>query len=89
MGFTPPAGLVMVTRSGDVFLHRLTPEIEAVTAAIGGLDVLVMTGGIGEHVPLVSAQVAARPAYLGVDVHPDAAVLPSTATSPRSTGIRP
>jgi acetate kinase len=55
----------------DVFLHRLTREIAAMTAAIGGLDVLVMTGGIGEHAPLVRAQVATRLAYLGVDVDPD------------------
>ena len=33
-----------------------------------GLDVLVMTGGIGEHAPLVRAQVATRLAFLGVDV---------------------
>ncbi|TFV66609.1 UNVERIFIED_ORG: acetate/propionate family kinase [Bacillus sp. AZ43] len=55
----------------DVFLHRLTREIAAMTAAIGGLDVLVMTGGIGEYARLVRAQVAARLAYLGVDVDPD------------------
>ena len=55
----------------DVFLHRLTREIAAMTAAIGGLDVLVMTGGIGEHAPLVRAQVATRLTYLGVDVDPN------------------
>ena len=44
----------------DVFVHQLCREIAAMTAAIGGLDVLVMTGGIGEHSPLVRAQVAER-----------------------------
>ena len=52
----------------DVFVHQLCREIAAMTAAIGGLDVLVMTGGIGEHSPLVRAQVAERLAYLGVAV---------------------
>ena len=54
----------------DVFVHRLTREIAAMTAAVGGLDVLVMTGGIGEHAPLVRAEVARRLAYLGVDIEP-------------------
>ena len=55
----------------DVFVHRLTREIAAMTAAVGGVDVLVMTGGIGEHAPLVRAEVARRLAYLGVDIEPE------------------
>jgi acetate kinase len=54
-----------------VFVHQLCREIAAMTAAIGGLDVLVMTGGVGEHAPLVRARVATRLAYLGVAVDPD------------------
>jgi acetate kinase len=130
MGFTPLAGLVMVTRSGsvdpglllwllrhggltiddveealehrsglaglsgtsgdlrdvlaaraagdpyaglafDVFVHRLAREAAAMTAATGGLDVLVLTGGIGEHVPLVRAAVVGRLGHLGVAVDED------------------
>jgi acetate kinase len=55
----------------DVFTHRLVREIAAMTAAIGGLDVLVLTGGIGEQAPLVLTEVATRLAYLGVAVDPD------------------
>lgn len=54
----------------DVFVHRLCREIAAMTAAVGGLDLLVMTGGIGEHAPPVRARVAARLAFLGVDLDP-------------------
>jgi acetate kinase len=131
MGFTPLAGLVMVTRSGDVdpgllmwllrhggvaadelngvlescsglrglsgtsgdlrevlagrsardpdcmlafdvFIHQLCREIAGMTAATGGLDVLVMTGGIAEHAPLVRAEVATRLAFLGVRIAPEA-----------------
>jgi acetate kinase len=50
----------------EVFVHQLCREIAAMTAATGGLDLLVMTGGIGVHNPLVRAEVAARLAYLGV-----------------------
>lgn len=52
----------------DVFLHRLCREIAAMTAAAGGLDVLVFTGGIGEHAAEVRAAVAERLAYLGLDL---------------------
>ena len=33
----------------DVYIHRLRREIAAMAAAMDGLDVLVFTGGIGEH----------------------------------------
>ena len=39
----------------DVYLHRLRAAIAAMAAALGGLDALVFTGGVGEH----SAQVRA------------------------------
>jgi acetate kinase len=33
----------------DVYIHRLRAQIGAMVAAAGGIDVLVFTGGIGEH----------------------------------------
>ncbi len=51
-----------------VYLHRLVSEVAAMTAALGGLDVLVFTGGVGEHSALVREAVAERCAYLGVAV---------------------
>ncbi|MGH9123701.1 MAG: acetate/propionate family kinase [Acidimicrobiales bacterium] len=50
----------------EVWLHRLVREIGAMVGALGGLDVLVFTGGIGEHAPDLRARAAARLAYLGV-----------------------
>lgn len=52
----------------EVYLHRLCREIAAMTAATEGLDVLVMTGGVGEHSYLVRERVAARLAHLGLAV---------------------
>ncbi len=37
-------------------------------AAAGGLDVLVFTGGVGEHSPVVRQMAAERLGYLGVEV---------------------
>ena len=55
----------------DVYLHRLARETAAMTAATGGLDLLVLTGGVGEHAWPVRAALAEALAYLGVGVDPD------------------
>ena len=50
----------------DVYLHRLRAGIAAMAAALGGLDALVFTGGVGERSAAVRAQAAAGLAFLGV-----------------------
>ena len=45
-------------------------EAGGMAAAAGGLDVLVFTGGIGEHAPELRSAVAAGLAHLGVRVDP-------------------
>jgi acetate kinase len=52
----------------DVYLHRLCREIAAMTAATAGLDLLVMTGGVGEHSWRVRTDTAGALAHLGVAV---------------------
>jgi acetate kinase len=55
----------------DVYLHRLRAGIAAMTAALGGLDALVFTGGVGEHSPEVRAGAADGLGFLGVAVDPE------------------
>jgi acetate kinase len=50
----------------DVYLHRLVSGIGAMTAAVGGLDVLAFTGGVGEHDAVLRQRAADRLGYLGV-----------------------
>jgi len=57
----PEAGLAL-----DVYLRALTGGIAAMTAALGGLDVLVFTGGVGENATEVRARAAERLGHLGV-----------------------
>lgn len=52
----------------EVYLHALVAGVAAMTAATGGLDVLVFTGGVGEHSVVVRARAAAALAFLGVAV---------------------
>lgn len=53
-----------------VYVHRLRSGIAAMTAALGGLDVLVFTGGVGEHAAAVRQRACDRLGYLGVRVNP-------------------
>jgi acetate kinase len=54
------------TLAFDVYLHRLARETAAMTAATGGLDLLVLTGGVGEHAWQVRAELAGALAHLGM-----------------------
>jgi acetate kinase len=54
----------------DVYVHRLRREIAAMAAAMNGLDVLVFTGGIGEHSPRIRAAAADGLTFLGVSLDP-------------------
>ncbi len=52
----------------EVYVHRLRAAVAAMTAALGGLDVLVFTGGVGERSAEVRASAAEGLGYLGVAV---------------------
>ena len=54
----------------DVFVHRLRREVGAMAASARGIDVLVITGGIGEHSALVRAHLADGLSHLGVALDP-------------------
>ena len=49
-----------------LFAYRLAGEIGRLVAALGGLDGLVFTAGIGEHDAALRADVCTRMAWLGV-----------------------
>ena len=54
----------------EVFIHRLRAEIAAMAAALGGLDVLAFTGGVGEASAEVRSLAAAGLRFLGVEIDP-------------------
>ena len=54
----------------DVVSYRLAKYIGAYAVALGRLDALVFTAGIGEHSPLLRAAVGARLGLLGVRIDP-------------------
>lgn len=56
----------------DLFIHRLVRECGALSACLGGLDVLAFTGGIGEHDVSLRQRTCDALAYLGVRIDPQA-----------------
>lgn len=62
------AGSEAASLAVRVYLHRLRREIAAMAAATDGLDVLVFTGGVGEHDPEVRSATCAGLSFLGVQV---------------------
>src|SRR6185295_4473066 len=51
-----------------LFIYRIVREIGSMAAALGGVDGLVFTGGIGENDPATRAQVAAGCRWLGLEL---------------------
>jgi acetate kinase len=52
----------------ELFCYLLRKHIGGLTAALGGLDTLVFTGGIGERAAPVRWEVCERLAYLGIEL---------------------
>jgi len=52
----------------DLFVYRIVRETGALVSALGGLDTLVFTGGIGEHAPQIRERVCTGLRWLGVDI---------------------
>ncbi len=57
----------------DVYLHRFGAEAAAMAAALAGIDVLVLTGGVGEGGPQVQSLLVERLGWLGVRMDAGAA----------------
>ena len=51
----------------DVMCYRIVKYIGAYTAAMGGLDCIVFTGGIGEHDNMVRANVMDALSFMGLE----------------------
>jgi acetate kinase len=52
----------------DLFVYRIGRELGSLAAALGGLDALVFTGGIGENSATVRARVCRDAAWLGLEL---------------------
>jgi acetate kinase len=53
-------------RAVDLFVYRISRELGSLAAALGGLDALVFTGGIGENAAPIRARVCQEAGWLGL-----------------------
>jgi acetate kinase len=60
------AGDPRATVAFDLYVTRLREGIAAMASALGGIDALVFTGGVGEHAPEVRAAACARSEWFGL-----------------------
>ncbi len=51
-----------------LFVYRVVREIGSLSAALGGLDALVFTGGIGENSAEIRAEICRQIAWLGLEL---------------------
>ncbi|WP_020468826.1 acetate/propionate family kinase [Zavarzinella formosa] len=67
----------LVSRSGtdpraeeaiNLYCHSVRKGIGAMAAALGGLDTIVFSGGIGEHSPEIRSRICDGLAFLGIDI---------------------
>jgi len=52
----------------DLFVYRIGRELGSLSAALGGLDALVFTGGIGERAVVIRERVCRDAAWLGIEL---------------------
>jgi acetate kinase len=52
----------------DIYIDRLAARIAALLPDLGGIDALIFTGGVGENNAGIRAAVAAKLAFLGVEI---------------------
>ena len=52
----------------DLFVYRIGRELGSLAGALGGLDAIVFTGGIGEHAVAIRERVCHAAAWLGVEL---------------------
>jgi acetate kinase len=52
----------------DLFVYRIGRELGSLAAALGGLDALVFTGGIGEHAAGIRERICRGATWLGVEL---------------------
>lgn len=70
-------------RAVDLYVYRIGRELGSLAAALGGLDAIVFTAGIGEHAAPIRERVCTDAAWLGVKL--DAA---ANATVPSGQAAR-
>lgn len=71
----------------DLFVYRTAQAIAAMASALGGLDTLVFTAGIGEHATAVRERIGDASRWLGVAIDPAANAASQAVISPANAPV--
>ena len=73
-----------------VYTHRIAATVAGMASALGGLDALVFTAGVGENVPAVRSDICRRLAFLGIELDDNAneAATPEADISSARSAVR-
>jgi len=71
-----------------LYVRRIVREIGSLSAALGGIDMLAFTAGVGEHSAALRERICAALAWLGVDLDDDANLAHSPVISSASSCVR-
>ncbi|SFC64111.1 acetate/propionate family kinase [Massilia yuzhufengensis] len=73
----------------DLMVYRIGRELGSMAAALGGIDALVFSGGIGENSVALRAAVCRDARWLGVEIDKDANAAPGTGVARISAAASP
>ena len=65
------AGEDLAIRTENMYFYRITKYIGAYAAAMGGVDVILFTGGVGENQATARSGVCKTLGFLGVEIDPE------------------
>jgi acetate kinase len=71
----------------DLFVYRVRRELGSLAAALGGLDALVFTGGIGERAAEIRLRICREAGWLGVRLDPEANARGGPSISRSGSGV--
>lgn len=72
----------------NVFCYTAKKYIGALSAAMGGLDMLIFTGGIGENSPVIRDRICEDMDFLGISIHQQSNKTSSEVISPLSSKVQ-
>jgi acetate kinase len=71
----------------DLFVYRVGRELGSLAAAIGGIDALVFTGGIGENAAVIRERVCRNAKWLGLELDATANTIGGPRISTESSSV--
>ncbi|KWK51280.1 acetate kinase [Burkholderia stagnalis] len=81
------AGDTLARDALALYVHRIVREAGALTALLGGLDMLVFTAGVGEHSAALRERICASLGWLGIDIDRSANATHAHVVSRKSSAV--